>query len=151
MDNPHGCVEDEAWRAGAYIMPGRLLESAGSYRTVAVQFTVTEVIVPNVLMIHHDVALQLWLACRLAKEGSSVVPAKTPAEALMRVAESEMPVDLLIVDPTLEGVGEFIETLRRSQGRLRVLSVTATGVVLPGPEWLTITRSSLSMAATASR
>lgn len=101
----------------------------------------------NVLIVHNNLGLQLWLADALASEGFVVIPAKTPSQALRFLAQLKLPIDLLIAAPGR--VDAFAKALRQSQGYLRAMYVTHEMERMGAPEWVRAARRSLSIAAHA--
>jgi len=105
--------------------------------------------VPNVLIVHDDVAIQLWLAFALAAEGVVVIPAKTTSQASKLVARLELRVDLLVINPALAGAESLTNALRQSQGHLRALPITPASLSTSASEWVAVVRDGFSMAASA--
>src|SRR5690242_11795953 len=102
---------------------------------------------PTVLILLDDLNVQRLIAGTLAKANFIVLKARTPSSALKLLANVNLPVDLLIADPTLSGLGKFIASLRQSQGYLHVLSVNADSPPMSAEDWLIVTRRSISQAA----
>jgi len=103
----------------------------------------------SVLVITDDLGFQVWLAETLGEAGFAVIPAKTPAGARKLLARAKWAVDVVIADPAFAGAGEFIETLRRSQGYLSVVSIPELSDDLSKIDWLGRIRNTISFSATA--
>jgi len=77
----------------------------------------------TVLIIDNDLALVLWLGDMLAAAAYSTWPAKSVPDAALLIAQFQLTVDVLAINPTLTGALDFISALRRSQQDVRVIAV----------------------------
>jgi hypothetical protein len=55
--------------------------------------------------------------------GYETLPAKSTADASALLEQLKLEIDVLIVNPSLDGASEFANTLRRLQGHLKVIAV----------------------------
>lgn len=81
----------------------------------------------TLLILDDDLGFLFWLAKALEPGGHAVVPANTVSQANRLLAGLELSVDLLVVNPELEGAAAFIENLRLGNPRLKVIAVVAPG------------------------
>lgn len=77
----------------------------------------------SVLILDPDLGFLVWLGQALAIGGYLGVPAPSVPEAIALIGKLDLVIDLLVLDPTLPGAGEFARSLRTAQGRLRVIAV----------------------------
>jgi hypothetical protein len=68
---------------------------------------------PIALIVDDDVGLIFWLGEILGQAGWNVVPALNCRQAVSLAGMWDLYVDLLVVNPTLSGVLEMVETLSR--------------------------------------
>lgn len=80
----------------------------------------------SVLILDPDLGFLVWLGQALAVGGYLGVPAPSVPEAIALIGKLDLMIDLLVLDPTLPGSGEFARSLRAAQGRLRVIAVIAS-------------------------
>ena len=84
----------------------------------------------TVLIIDTDLGFVFWLGRTLDNGGYRTIPARDVADAMSLIEQFKLEVDLLIVNPTLQGSTPFIEQLRRSN--VKVIAVIADeGLPLP--------------------
>jgi DNA-binding response OmpR family regulator len=124
-----------------------------------------------VLILDDDLGFVFWLGHALDESGLAAFPARSTPDAKVLLRELKFNPDLLIVNPALPGTAEFIDELRRSAVRLKVIAITqdvrqrveprlgavATGPKPRGPdetsksEWLRLIQSVLMRNANAGR
>lgn len=78
----------------------------------------------TILLVESDVGFLFWFGEGLAQAGYAVIPAKSVPDAEALLGESQIAVDLLIVNPALPDTAGFVETLRSLNHRLKVVAVT---------------------------
>ena len=74
-----------------------------------------------------DPAFVFWLGQVLDDAGHLPLPAKSIGGASALLDQLNLEIDLLIMDRSLEGASAFADTLRRSQGHLKVIAVIDEG------------------------
>lgn len=67
----------------------------------------------KILILDHDLGFLFWMANVLEPFGYEVVPADKVSYALRLIRKWQLRVDLLMLNPCIEGAVEFTETLRR--------------------------------------
>jgi hypothetical protein len=78
----------------------------------------------NVLIVDSDLGFTFWLAELLVEANYQPWPACTALDAVSLIDRKRLsPLDLLIVNPSLQGASHLITTLRSKQPDLRVLAV----------------------------
>ena len=75
------------------------------------------------LIVGADLGFGFWLGRGLDQARYEAFPAKTVSDAAALIAELRLEVDLLVLDPALPDAAELIESLRRSNERLRVVAL----------------------------
>jgi serine/threonine-protein kinase Stk1 len=75
------------------------------------------------LIVDADLSFGFWLARGLDHAGYQAYPAKTVSDAAVLLSELRIEVDLLILNAALAEPAEWIEGLRRSNERLRVVAL----------------------------
>jgi hypothetical protein len=83
--------------------------------------------VKNVLIFDNDLGFIFWLGGIIIAANYQPWPACSLSDASELVEEAAVPIDLLIVNPSLPGVSELIALLRRSQKKLKVIALGAEG------------------------
>jgi len=83
------------------------------------------------LIVDADLGFGFWLGRGLDQAHYQAFPAKTVADAVALVGEVRVEVDLLVIDPALPDAAELIESLRRSNERLRVVALIGDQPQLP--------------------
>ena len=63
--------------------------------------------------------------------GYSALPAKSVPDAALLTMQLDLRVDLLIINPLLQGAGDFIAALRRSRRDARVIGILANPLQSP--------------------
>jgi response regulator RpfG family c-di-GMP phosphodiesterase len=81
----------------------------------------------TVLILDDDLGFLFWVAKSLEPSGYAVVPADTVSQANQLIRRLKLSVDLLIVNPTMEGAAAFCATLRRRKPGLRIIVLAETG------------------------
>jgi hypothetical protein len=76
-----------------------------------------------VLIVDTDLGFVFWLGQALDNAGYQALPAKSIGDATALLGELNLEIDLLIVSPFLEGARAFADTLRRSQGHLKLIAL----------------------------
>jgi DNA-binding NtrC family response regulator len=66
----------------------------------------------TVLILDSDPGYQFWLGQVLSKAGYRGVPARSVAEVNALIKDLDLKIDLLIIDPRLEGAAEFVQATR---------------------------------------
>ena len=77
----------------------------------------------TVLIIDNDLGFVFWLGHVLDAAGYSALPAKSVPDAALLVMQLGFTVDVLAINPSLTGAGDFIAALHRSQKDVRVIGV----------------------------
>jgi DNA-binding NarL/FixJ family response regulator len=75
----------------------------------------------TILIIDDDLGFVFWLGPVLAHAGYEVLPAKGFSDASTLLSELNAKIDLLIVNPSLPGVADFVSALRRSRPNAKIL------------------------------
>src|SRR5690348_2605615 len=83
------------------------------------------------LIVGADLGFGFWLGRGLDQARYEAFPAKTISDAAALIAELRLEVDLLVLDPALPDAAELIESLRRSNERLRVVALIGDQAQLP--------------------
>src|ERR1700688_1897420 len=77
----------------------------------------------NILIVENDLGFIFWLGGALVAADYQPWPACGVSDAAELVDKAALPIDLLIVDPSLPGVSKLIAVLRRSQAELKVIAL----------------------------
>ena len=77
----------------------------------------------TILIADHDLGFTFWLGGALGEAGFSVLPARSVIHATRMVHQFK--VDLVIANPSLAGIADFIESLRQQQPQLKVIAATS--------------------------
>lgn len=83
----------------------------------------------NILIVENDLGFIFWLGGALNAANYQPWPACRVSEANALVGKAAVPIDLLIVNPSLPGVSKLIALLRRSQAQLRVIALGTEGKI----------------------
>lgn len=81
-----------------------------------------------VLIIVGDLGFMCWLGLTLGAAGLDALPAKKVSDAKRLIREFGIHVDVLVIDPQLEGAGKFAESLRRSPHHAKTVAVAPDDV-----------------------
>jgi len=85
------------------------------------------------LIVVNDPGFICWLGGALIAADYQPWPACGVSDANALVGKAAIPIDLLIINPSLPGVSKLIALLRRSQAQLKVIALGAEGKIkLPG-------------------
>ena len=77
----------------------------------------------NVLIVDNDLGFQFWLAKSLEPSGDAVIPAATVSQATRLLRRLKLSLDVLIVNPEIQGAAEFTSSLRRRHSRVKVVAL----------------------------
>jgi CheY-like chemotaxis protein len=88
----------------------------------------------NVLIVDNDLGFVYWLGEVLIDAGYQPWPACSVSDAITVVGRKPaIPLDLLIVNPSVRGASRLIDSYRRTQAQLKVMALGAHDEkVLPG-------------------
>jgi DNA-binding response OmpR family regulator len=75
----------------------------------------------NILIMDPDLGFVFWLGHLLEAAGYQSLPAKDVARARALINRFNVGINLVIIGHSLEDVGDFVETLRRTQKELQVI------------------------------
>ena len=79
----------------------------------------------TVLIVDEDLGFVLWLGKLLSEGGYNTVPGLSCQQALSHIRELNVLIDAVIVDPTLTGVSEMLQSLRTTESSLRIVFTRA--------------------------
>jgi hypothetical protein len=74
--------------------------------------------VKSILIVGNDLGFVFWLGQTLVSEGHQAWPAMGVPDAIALVRELDVPIDLLVMDPSLPEAPALIDCLR-STGKVR--------------------------------
>jgi hypothetical protein len=77
---------------------------------------------PAILVVDEDLGFIFWLGEIAEEIGCTCIPALSCWEAISSIKAFDVEIDLLIVNLTLEGVGEMIQTMTREQCPFQIVS-----------------------------
>ena len=77
----------------------------------------------RVLIIDNDLGFAFWLGHLLDAAGYSALPAKSVPDAALLVMQLQLKIDLLAINPSLNGAADFIAALHRSQRNAAIIGV----------------------------
>ena len=88
----------------------------------------------NILIVDNDLGFVCWLGEVLIGAGYQPWPACSVSDAIALLGRKpSVPLDLLIANPSLQGISRLITLYRRSQAHLKVMAVGSHGEkILPG-------------------
>lgn len=78
---------------------------------------------PTVLIVDQDVGLLFWLNEIFTQAGCRTVPALDCGQAVSLVRKLLVQLAMVVVNPELMGIDRMIQTLRRSNGQFRVVTI----------------------------
>ena len=79
----------------------------------------------NILLVESDLGFIFWLGGALASADYQPWPACGVSDAIELVGRVAIPIDLLIIDPSLPAASKLIGVLRRSKADLKVIALGA--------------------------
>jgi response regulator RpfG family c-di-GMP phosphodiesterase len=77
----------------------------------------------NILLVDSDLGFTFWLGQLLDQAGYEAFPAKSVADAIQLLDQLKFQINLLVLNPALEGAASFASVLRRSQPHIRIVAV----------------------------
>ncbi len=77
---------------------------------------------PAILVVDEDLGFIFWLGEIATEVGCECIPALNSRQAISFIREFDLKIDLLIVNPTLDGVAEMIQTITREQYPVQIIS-----------------------------
>jgi hypothetical protein len=78
-----------------------------------------------VLIVASDLGFMCWLGLTLNAAGLDALPAKRVSDAKKLIHDFNLHVDVLVIDPQIEGAEKFAESLQRSPHHARTIAVAA--------------------------
>jgi CheY-like chemotaxis protein len=81
--------------------------------------------IKNILIVENDLGFIFWLGGALVAGDYQPWPACGVSDATELIEKAALPIDLLIVDPSLPGVSKLTAILRRSQADLKLIALGA--------------------------
>jgi len=76
----------------------------------------------NILLVDSDLGFTFWLGQLLDQAGYEAFPAKSVADAIQLLDQLKFQINLLVLNPALEGAGSFAAALRHSQPHIRIVA-----------------------------
>ncbi len=77
----------------------------------------------NILLIDSDLGFTFWLGQLLDQAGYEAFPAKSVADAIQLLDQLKFQINLLVMNPALEGAASFAAVLRQSQPHIKMVAV----------------------------
>jgi hypothetical protein len=78
-----------------------------------------------VLIVASDLGFLCWLGLTLGAAGLDALPAKRVSDAKQLIRDFNLSIDVLVIDPQLEGAEKFAESLRLSPHHAKTIAVSA--------------------------
>jgi hypothetical protein len=78
-----------------------------------------------VLIVARDLGFMCWLGLTLGSAGLDALPAKKVSDAKKLIRDFDLHVDVLVIDPQVEGAEKFAESMRRSPHQAKTIAVGA--------------------------
>jgi hypothetical protein len=78
------------------------------------------------LIVSDDIGLALWIGQLLTEAGCRTIPTLNCQQAVSLTAELNLDPDVVVVDPDLRGASSMLRTLRRTNGRLKIVRLPTT-------------------------
>src|SRR5271166_5129609 len=78
-----------------------------------------------VLIVASDLGFMCWLGLTLGAAGLDTLPAKKVSDAKRLIRDFELHVDVLVIDPQVEGAEKFAESLQRSPHHAKTIALAA--------------------------
>ena len=78
-----------------------------------------------VFIVASDLGFMCWLGLTLGAAGFEALPAKSVSDAKRLIRDFNLHVDVLIIDPKLDGAAKFAESLRQTPHHAKAIAVTA--------------------------
>ncbi len=88
----------------------------------------------NILLVDSDLGFTFWLGQLLDQAGYEAFPAKSVADAIQLLDQLRFEIDLLVINPALEGAASFAAVLRQSQPQIKMVAVHEPEVIGRWPE-----------------
>lgn len=77
----------------------------------------------KILLVDSDLGFTFWLGQLLDQAGYEAFPAKSVADAIQLLDQLKFQIDLLVLNPALEGAASFASVLRQSQPHIKIVAV----------------------------
>lgn len=77
----------------------------------------------TVLIVDRDLGFVFWLGQILDQAGYRALPARDSVDAVALQNELHLEIDLLILNPSLDGILEFAETVCLSQEHVKIMAI----------------------------
>jgi DNA-binding response OmpR family regulator len=84
----------------------------------------------NILLVDSDLGFTFWLGQLLDQAGYEAFPAKSVADAIQLLDQLKFQIDLLVLNPALEGAASFAAVLRHSQPHIKIVAVHDANVLV---------------------
>lgn len=78
-----------------------------------------------VIIVASDLGFMCWLGLTLGAAGIDALPAKRVSDAKRLIRDFDLHVDVLVIDPQIEGAGKFAESLQRTPHQAKIIAVAA--------------------------
>lgn len=79
-----------------------------------------------VLVVTSDLGFMCWLGLTLGAAGFDALPAKRVSDAKKLIRDFDLHIDVLIIDPALEGAERFVESVRHSPHHAKTIALAAS-------------------------
>lgn len=77
----------------------------------------------NVLLVDSDLGFTFWLGQLLDEANYEAFPAKNIADAIQLLDQLKFPIDLLVLNPAMEGASSFAAVLRHAHPQVKIVAV----------------------------
>jgi DNA-binding response OmpR family regulator len=94
----------------------------------------SRVTVINILLVDSDLGFTFWLGQLLDQAGYEAFPAKSIADAIQLLDQLKFQIDVLVLNPALEGAASLASVLRHSQPHIRIIAVHDPDIRVDGFE-----------------
>lgn len=77
----------------------------------------------NILLVDSDLGFTFWLGQLLDQAGYEAFPAKSVADAIQLLDQLKFQIDLLLLNPAVEGAVRFAAVLRHSRPQIKIVAI----------------------------